>query len=155
MAGFIDDQAREDGYTSEEVSSGDESDLSNDTQLQSGSLKRSRRMPPLSDYSESDVEQPTKKGAKENRESLCSKKGNKRQRSEPYTSGSSSNSNLLLAELRKTNKLIQNLSKKIKSQETRLKEIESKMQDGTPRRTARAKKEVPCEVRVSVVAFTY
>ena len=33
MAVFIDDQAREDGYTSEELSSGNQSDVSNETPL--------------------------------------------------------------------------------------------------------------------------
>lgn len=155
MAGFIDDQAWEDRYTSEELPSSDESDVSNETPLQNESLKRARRMLPLSDYSESDLEQPTKMRGKENREPFSSNKGTKRQRSETYTPGSSSNGSLLLAELRKTNKLIMSLSKKIKSQETRLKQIENKMQDATPKRTAKAKKEVPCEVRVSVVACMY
>ena len=111
---FIDDQGREDGYTREELLSGDESEVSHESPVQNGSLKRSRKMLPLSYYSESDVEQPIKQGGKENRQPLSSKTGNKRKRSDPYTSGSSSNSSLLLADLRKTNKLIMSLSNKIK-----------------------------------------
>ena len=155
---FIDDQARETRYKNDE--SGEESDLSDVIQLQSDNLKRTSRR--LSDSSESDVEQPTRKRGKENREPFSSKlkkRGTKRKTNEPDILSSDPNDSHILSELKRTNKLILSLSKKMKTQETRLKEIEHKIQDSsmsssscpTPKRTATAKREVPCEVRVSVV----
>ena len=171
MSAFIDDEAQEGGHRSEDLFTdheGFESDLSDVIPLQNDNLKRARRRHPLGYFSESDVEQPTRKRDKENREQLSSipqKKGTKRKRSEPESKSPNSDPNdgVILSELRKTNKLIMSLSTKMKTQETRLKEIENKIQDSsmsssscsTPKRTATAKKEVPCEVRVSVVACTY
>lgn len=169
MSIFIDGQAQEGGYRSrsEELLSGNDSEFSDVIPFQNDSQKRASRRLPLSDSSESDDEQPTRKRGKDNREPSTSKpqkKGtSKRKRSECDTRSSSPNDSHILSELKKTNKLIMSLSKKMKTQETRLKEIENTLLDSsmnssscaTPKRTATTKKEVPCEVRVSVVACAY
>lgn len=153
MARFLDDYAKvtkkyDDGEVSLTDDSGEESD-------EIPYQRTSRR---LSSSGESDVDDQIvrSRSKSERRRKHVTKRHKRKSRSR------SPSENLILSELKKTNEIMANLSKKMKRHESRLSAIENKLSEAassssssavTPKRSS-VKKDVPVEVRVSAVCQT-
>lgn len=155
MAFFIDLQAKDGniGALSEDGSSS-EGELSDEIPLMSVKHPRRRGRLLSSESDEGDQVHNTPKTKKGRLDKENRKPQSKRGRSRSPSSESAQ----ILSELKKTNKIMMHLTKKMKKHESRLTVIENKLSESassssslsaTPKRSS--KKEVPVEVRVSIL----
>ena len=152
MARFLDFQAKDDRVDALSVEgSSSEGEMSDEIPDERHSNPRRRRL--LS--SESDENDGVQSKSKTMNKRLDKENRKAKHQSERSTSRSpSSESAQILSELKKTNKIMTHLTKKMKKHESRLTAIENKFSESassssfaTPKRSL--KKEVPVEVRVS------